>query len=109
MQGKQEERDEVAGWLILLQLWAWERLPTLTPTCTHVPLFDARFWEEQPTAPCELRWLYGHSYTTMGGRTLPITQTLLDGLGPSQFIWESYPLDVIADLSAYCLYSERIW
>ncbi|XP_074346982.1 serine/threonine-protein phosphatase 7 long form homolog [Apium graveolens] len=56
-----------------------------------------------------MRWLYGHSYTTTGGHTLPFIQTLLDGFGPSQFIWEPYPLDVIADLPAYCLTCERIW
>ncbi|XP_074356549.1 serine/threonine-protein phosphatase 7 long form homolog [Apium graveolens] len=104
-----KEVDEVVGCLILLQLWAWERLPTLAPIHTTVPLFDARFWEGQPTAPRELMWLYGHSHTTTGGHTLPVIQTLLDGFGPSQFIWQPYPLNVIVDLPTYCLIGEPIW
>ncbi|KAL8092638.1 hypothetical protein AgCh_034778 [Apium graveolens] len=79
--------DEVAGCLLLLQLWAWERLPTLAPIRTSSILFDARFWEGQVAAPRGLRWLHGHSYTSTGGRALSSIRTLLDGLGPSQFIW----------------------
>ncbi|KAL8155857.1 hypothetical protein AgCh_001055 [Apium graveolens] len=49
--------DEVAGYLLLLQLWAWERLPTLAPIRTSFILFDARFWEGQVAAPRGLRGL----------------------------------------------------
>ncbi|KAL8146022.1 hypothetical protein AgCh_003961 [Apium graveolens] len=47
--------DEVAGCLLLLQLWAWERLPTLASIHTSSILFDARFWEGQVAAPRGLR------------------------------------------------------
>ncbi|XP_074342493.1 serine/threonine-protein phosphatase 7 long form homolog [Apium graveolens] len=77
---RKKDVDEVAGCLLLLQLWAWERLPTLAPINTSVPLFDARFWEGQLAAPRGLRWLYGHSYTSTGGRSLPVIRKLLDGL-----------------------------
>ncbi|XP_074368492.1 serine/threonine-protein phosphatase 7 long form homolog [Apium graveolens] len=103
-----KEVHEVAGCLLLLRLWAWERLPTFAPIHTSNPLFDARFWEGQAAAPRGLRWLYGHSYTSTDGRTIPVIQMLLDGLGPSQFIWQPYPLDVISDLHAYCLTGEHI-
>ncbi|KAL8157193.1 hypothetical protein AgCh_002050 [Apium graveolens] len=101
--------DEVAGCLILLQLWAWERLPTLAPIRTSSTLFDARFWEGQVAAPRGLRWLHGHSYTSTGCRTLSAIRTLLDGLGPSQFIWQPYSPDVISELPAYYFTGERIW
>ncbi|XP_074346539.1 serine/threonine-protein phosphatase 7 long form homolog [Apium graveolens] len=101
--------DEVAGCLLLLQLWAWERLPTLAPIRTSSILFDARFWEGQVAAPRGLRWLHGHSYTSTGGRTLSAIRTLLDGLGPSQFIWQPYSVDVIFELPAYCFTGECIW
>ncbi|KAL8104231.1 hypothetical protein AgCh_028454 [Apium graveolens] len=101
--------DEVAGCLLLFQLWAWERLPTLAAIHTSSILFDARFWEGQVAAPCGLRWLHGHSYTSTGGRTVSAIQTLLDGLGPSQFKWQPYSVDVISELPAYCFTGERIW
>ncbi|KAL8108893.1 hypothetical protein AgCh_025115 [Apium graveolens] len=56
-----------------------------------------------------MRWLHGHSYTSTGGRTLSAIQTLLDGLGPSQFIWQPYSSDVIYELPAYCFTDEHIW
>ncbi|XP_074338738.1 serine/threonine-protein phosphatase 7 long form homolog [Apium graveolens] len=101
--------DEVAACLLLLQLWAWERFPTLAPIRTSSILFDARFWEGQVAAPRGLRWLHDHSYTSTGGRTLSAIRALLDGLGPSQFIWQPYSSDVISELPAYCFTGERIW
>ncbi|XP_074336901.1 serine/threonine-protein phosphatase 7 long form homolog [Apium graveolens] len=52
-----KEVDEVAGCLLLLELWACERFPTLTPIRTSNPLFDARFWEGRAAAPCGLTYL----------------------------------------------------
>ncbi|XP_074341939.1 serine/threonine-protein phosphatase 7 long form homolog [Apium graveolens] len=101
--------DEVAGYLLLLQLWAWERLPTLAPIRTSSILFDARFWEGHVAAPRGLRWLHDHSYTSTGGRTLSAIRTLLDELGPSQFLWQTYSADVISELPAYYFTGERIW
>ncbi|KAL8095502.1 hypothetical protein AgCh_036802 [Apium graveolens] len=101
--------DDVAGCLLLLQLWAWERLPTFAPIRTSSTVFDARFWEGQVAAPRGLRWLHGHSYTNTGGRTLSAIQTLLDGIGPSLFIWQPYSPDVISELPTYCFTGEHIW
>ncbi|XP_074355475.1 serine/threonine-protein phosphatase 7 long form homolog [Apium graveolens] len=92
---------EVAGCLLLLQLWAWKRLPTLAPIRTCSTLFDAHFWEGQVATPRGIRWLHGHSYTSTGGRTLLAIRALLDGLGPSQFMWQPYSPDVISELPAY--------
>ncbi|XP_074351483.1 serine/threonine-protein phosphatase 7 long form homolog [Apium graveolens] len=92
--------DKLAGCLLLLQLWEWERLPILAPIRTSFILFDARFWEGQVAAPRGLRWLHGHSYTSTGGRTLSAIRTLLDGLGPSQVarqfgLVQTIPVDVV--------------
>ncbi|XP_074324324.1 serine/threonine-protein phosphatase 7 long form homolog [Apium graveolens] len=98
--------DEVAGCLLLLQLWAWQRLPTLAPIRISSTLFDARFWEGPVAAPRGLRWLHGHSYTSTGGRTLPVIRTLLDGLGPSQVVRQfglvqTIPVDVVYSEAAH--------
>ncbi|KAL8104193.1 hypothetical protein AgCh_028432 [Apium graveolens] len=50
------DRDEIAGCLILLQLWAWERLPTIAPIRTNNSLIDEQFWANQLSGP------YGVSY-----------------------------------------------
>ena len=48
---------EVAGCLLLLQLWAWERLPTLAPVRTTVPLEDVAFWGHQLPGPHGARYI----------------------------------------------------
>ncbi|XP_074337378.1 serine/threonine-protein phosphatase 7 long form homolog [Apium graveolens] len=80
--------DEVAGF-INPQIGIWKRLNEL-----HMILNG---------------YLHGHSYTSTGGRTLPVFRTLLDGLGPSQFVWQPYSLGIIFDLLAYCFIGEHVW
>ena len=50
-------RLEVAGCLHLLQLWAWERLPSLAPIRTTVPLVDVGFWGDQLPGPHGVRYV----------------------------------------------------
>lgn len=47
--------EEVAGCLLLLQLWAWERLPTLAPIRTSQPLVDDHFWAGHLPGPLGVR------------------------------------------------------
>lgn len=49
------DTEEVAGCLLLLQLWAWERLPTLAPIRTSLPLVNDQFWEGQLPGPYGVR------------------------------------------------------
>ncbi|KAK1369701.1 hypothetical protein POM88_035793 [Heracleum sosnowskyi] len=112
--GSKRDKEEVAGCLLLLQLWAWERLPTLAPIRTSQPLVDDQFWVG-PRATwseslcCVPRWLVGHSFADKAGRTVSVTRTVLDQLATSHFIWEPYSRDVIDGLPAYCLTNQHIW
>ncbi|XP_017233251.1 protein MAIN-LIKE 2-like [Daucus carota subsp. sativus] len=49
--GCNTDKEEVVGCLLLLQLWAWERLPTLAPIRLNVPLHDSRLWDGQLASP----------------------------------------------------------
>ncbi|XP_063950114.1 serine/threonine-protein phosphatase 7 long form homolog [Daucus carota subsp. sativus] len=98
----------VAGCLTLLQLWAWERLPTLAPVRTTVPLVDVAFWQDQLQGPHGVRWLVGHSYLECDGRTVGTARMALDGLAPGQFIWEPY-VGIIDTLPDYCLAGRPLW
>ena len=50
------DKEELAGCLLLLQLWAWERFPTLAPIRLDVPLHDMSLWEEQLPGPYGVRY-----------------------------------------------------
>nr|XP_017248603.1 PREDICTED: serine/threonine-protein phosphatase 7 long form homolog [Daucus carota subsp. sativus] len=99
---------EVAGCLLLLQLWAWERLPTLAPVRTTVPLEDVAFWGHQLPGPHGARWLVGHSFVESDGSTVTTSRAALDALAPHEFIWEPYAgiLDTLPD---YCLAGRHLW
>lgn len=55
------------------------------------------------------RWLVRHSFTEKNGRTLPVYRVILDELGPSQFVWDAYPVHVLDTLPTYCLSGRNIW
>lgn len=56
-----------------------------------------------------MEWLVRHSFTEKNGRTVAVYRVVLDGLGPSHFIWEPYTRDAIDTLPAYCLSGRDIW
>lgn len=60
--GCKKDVEEVAGCLLLLQLWAWERLPTLAPIRTHFPLVDRSLgWEACWSTWCQVAfWSFLH-------------------------------------------------
>ncbi|KAL8120539.1 serine/threonine-protein phosphatase 7 long form homolog [Apium graveolens] len=101
--------DEVVGCLILLQLWAWERLPTMAPIRTEISLIDEDFWLGQLAGPHGMRWLVHHSFSEKNGRTLPVYRVILDDIGPSHFIWQPYSKSVLESLPSYCLRGQEIW
>nr|XP_016480430.1 PREDICTED: serine/threonine-protein phosphatase 7 long form homolog [Nicotiana tabacum] len=99
------QRD-VAGFLLLLQVWAWERFmqlqPPLTPLAPGVP---------PPFLPLARRWVlrrgYGREYEAR--HNLPLCRDLLDLLEGAQFIWTLYSDSLIAGLPDYCSAVRLIW
>lgn len=106
--GCKKDTDELAGCLILLQLWAWERLPTIAPLRMNHSLADDIFWDGHGACPLGVRWLVRHSYAE-SGRTISVYRVSLDELAPSQFIWQPYTSTTIDELPLYCLTGRRIW
>ncbi|KAL8098799.1 hypothetical protein AgCh_031500 [Apium graveolens] len=107
--GCKTDKEEVAGCLLLFQLWAWERLPTLAPIPRDSPLCHSAIFDDQLPGPHGDRWLVSLSFKEMVGRTLSIYRTVLDGLAPSNFIWQPYSTDIIDSLPPYCLVGRHIW
>ncbi|KAK1398661.1 hypothetical protein POM88_008524 [Heracleum sosnowskyi] len=85
--GSKVDTEEVAKCLLLLQLWVWERFPTLAPIRTTQPLVHDHFWAGQLSGPLGVRWLVGHSFLEK----------------------EPYPSDVIDSLHPYCLDGSHLW
>ncbi|KAL8115534.1 hypothetical protein AgCh_022148 [Apium graveolens] len=101
--GCKTDKEEVSGCFLLLQLWAWERLPTLAPIPKDSPLRHSAIFDDQLAGPHGDRWLVSLSFKEMAGRTLSVYRTVLDGLAPSNFIWQPYSTDIIDSLPPYCL------
>lgn len=99
---------ENAGCLILLQLWAWTRLPTLAPVPRGPSLDNAVIWGDQP-GPYGLRWCSHLSFTDTTSHALSAVRLSLDGLAPSHFIWQPYSSEILAALPNSCVDGSAIW
>uniref|UniRef100_A0A3Q7EF33 Aminotransferase-like plant mobile domain-containing protein n=1 Tax=Solanum lycopersicum TaxID=4081 RepID=A0A3Q7EF33_SOLLC len=98
----QSTQNEIARFLPLLQIWAWERVTVLRPqivahrdarTICHVGL---------PRGPHATRWFAHLSWTNTTKRVFKVYRDALDSMIEDQFIWEPYFDDLIESLSLYC-------
>ncbi|KAG8386002.1 hypothetical protein BUALT_Bualt03G0103700 [Buddleja alternifolia] len=93
------ETSDICGPLVLLQIWAWERVPFIRPgrlAPRQQPPPDIVSGEHPlPDAPYGSRWNVGFKLETVGTHVL--------------FVWEPYPVDVLASLPEYCISGKRIW
>ncbi|KAL1803572.1 hypothetical protein ACET3Z_032219 [Daucus carota] len=99
---------EIAGCVLLLQLWAWTRLPTLAPV-PRGPYSDSNkeIWGDLP-GPYGLRWCVPKSYADASCHNVSVNRFSLDVLGPDHFIWLPYA-DVLDDLSEICQEGNAVW
>nr|GMD43888.1 serine/threonine-protein phosphatase 7 long form homolog [Ipomoea batatas] len=86
------------GCLILLQLWAWERLPFTRPGGI-LPVL-------QNDAPYAARWQCPHSWTTTSNHTFTTYRDELDRCQVENFIWMPYNIDA---LPICCRGGQAIW
>ncbi|CAA0814025.1 Serine/threonine-protein phosphatase 7 long form homolog [Striga hermonthica] len=110
------ETSDICGPLVLLQIWAWERLPFIRPG-RLTPRQQQQ--QQQPDAiagepplpapPYGSRWNIGFKLESVGTHVLVLYRDLLDNMKDDQFIWEPYSLDVLGILPEYCLSGRRIW
>lgn len=100
------QRD-VAGFLPLLQVWAWERFlqlqPPLPPIAPSAP--------PPPFLPLARRWVdrRGYEREFQARHNLPYCRDLLDLLEAAQFIWRPYNDELIAGLPDYCSTDRLMW
>ncbi|KAL8120184.1 hypothetical protein AgCh_017360 [Apium graveolens] len=87
-------KEEIAGCVLLLQLWAWTRLPTLAP----VPRGQWRY----------MGWCAPKSYANSSSHVVYIDRLSLDVLVPDHFIWLPYA-DVLDKLSNIYQKGSEIW
>ncbi|XP_042046864.1 serine/threonine-protein phosphatase 7 long form homolog [Salvia splendens] len=87
-----DKRKELGGPMMLLQLWAWERMPTLSPS-----LIGALVHE--PYTPCGARW---KGTTQIGNAPRYSVEHYRDQISlvrPDQFLWTPYAHCILPD---YC-------
>ncbi|KAH7851517.1 hypothetical protein Vadar_012810 [Vaccinium darrowii] len=97
------DAKEVTGPMVLLQIWAWERLPILSPRrvgnrvgrVEGAPLIAK--WDDDFTMPDVAKSVVGHY------------RHALDILRPEQVNWTPYDDELIDSLPAYCSAGRAIW
>ncbi|XP_074374783.1 serine/threonine-protein phosphatase 7 long form homolog [Apium graveolens] len=89
--------EEMAGCVLLVQLWAWTRLPTLAPIPSPPPM---DIWGDL-AGPYALRWCGPKSYVDVSSHVVCVHRLSLDVLVPLQFIWMPYT-DVLDTLDEHC-------
>ncbi|KAL8120188.1 hypothetical protein AgCh_017364 [Apium graveolens] len=99
--------EEIAGCVLLLQLWAWTRLPTLAPVSRGPYVDNGDIWGDLP-GPFGLRWCAPKSYANSSSHVVYIDRLSLDVLVPDHFIWLPYA-DVLDKLSNICQEGSEIW
>ncbi|XP_074326285.1 serine/threonine-protein phosphatase 7 long form homolog [Apium graveolens] len=103
-----KEKDENAGCLILLQLWAWSRLHTLSPVPRAPNLSNPEIWGDLP-GPYGLRWCASLSFIDSGSHALAHFRLSLDVLVDSHFTWKPYSDEILAALPDSCREGSSIW
>ncbi|XP_042404956.1 serine/threonine-protein phosphatase 7 long form homolog [Zingiber officinale] len=93
--------NEICGPLVLLQLWAWERLPTIQPI--------RRTDEVDFTRPYGSRWNVEFGVTRVPMHVLPAYRDAFASLQPNQFIWLPYEEHVLELLPSYCTRGRACW
>ncbi|KAL5141185.1 Serine/threonine-protein phosphatase 7 long form [Glycine soja] len=89
----------IGGMCILLQMWAWERCPTLAPKRTP---------SQVENTPLGHRWLRrGNQH--IGNDDVRVFRRKLDIMKRHEFVWESYPSTVISLLPPVCLVRSLAW
>ncbi|KAK1355732.1 hypothetical protein POM88_048988 [Heracleum sosnowskyi] len=101
-------KEEITGCLLLLQLWAWTRLPTLAPIPSGPSLDSQDIWGDL-SGPYGLRWCGRKSFVDVVTHVVCVYRLSLDVLAPSHFIWMPYSDDVLDTLNVYCRESSEFW
>lgn len=99
--------EEMAGCVLLLQLWAWSRLPFLA-LIPHGPSLDNLLWGDR-VGPYGIKWCCHLKFTDTSSHVLYTHRLSLDALAPSRFEWQPYSDEILAKLVVYWKEGADIW
>ncbi|KAL3370379.1 hypothetical protein AABB24_007421 [Solanum stoloniferum] len=105
----QSNQNEIAGFLPLLQIWAWERVTVLRPQVIAQRDIRNIFPADLPKGPHATRWFARFSWTDTTKHVLKVFRDALDSMTEDQFIWEPYSDELIESLPDYCRIGRDIW
>lgn len=86
------DAQEVCGPLVLLQLWAWERIPICRP---YIPVIEDRVIPEM--APLGAHWNYEFDLTRLSTHVLLACRDQFDSMSSDHFVWMLYTDRVIPE------------
>ncbi|VFR00065.1 unnamed protein product [Cuscuta campestris] len=92
--------SQIGGCLVLLQLWAWERLPMTRPRGV-IPL------DQLVDVPYGVRWVCYHRWSDCTTHPIRAYRDQLDRLLEGEFVWMPYPN--LETLPPYCSAGVGIW
>ncbi|XP_020219768.2 serine/threonine-protein phosphatase 7 long form homolog [Cajanus cajan] len=90
------DNKEISGACVLLQLWAWYRMPYFAPLTAPLNIFGI---------PLGARW---NSVLQVTQRTLAQIRDALDKMKDNDFVWQPY-LQYFHSLPPYCVENTNIW
>ncbi|KAM3221711.1 protein MAIN-LIKE 2-like [Capsicum annuum] len=105
----QSIQNEIAGFLPLLQVWAWERITVLRPQIVGKRGTKDIFPTDLRRGPHATRWFAHFSWTNTTKYVLKVYRDALDSMTEDQFIWEPYSDDLIESLPDYCRAGRDMW
>uniref|UniRef100_A0A2N9G291 Aminotransferase-like plant mobile domain-containing protein n=1 Tax=Fagus sylvatica TaxID=28930 RepID=A0A2N9G291_FAGSY len=126
---------DIAGALILVQLWAWSRFPHISPAIKSIqPIVnavddanananaddadaDADVMSEVPAdaaqplpgGPYGTRWRNAKDIKDVSTHVLEQYRSDFSRQRPDQVIWEPYTDDVLSSLPEYCRIGQEVW
>ncbi|KAM3320593.1 hypothetical protein P3S67_007795 [Capsicum chacoense] len=105
----QSTQNEIAEFLPLLQVWAWERITVLRPQIVGKRGTRNIFSTGLPRGPHSTRWFAHFSWTNTTKHVLRVYRDTLDSMTEDQFIWKPYGDDLIENLPDYCRAGCDMW
>ncbi|XP_057971910.1 uncharacterized protein LOC131160335 isoform X2 [Malania oleifera] len=101
---------EIAGPLILLQLWAWDRCPHIAPQRRGLRQPElGENGQPLPAGALGVRWKDDLRTTMIGQHVLTWYRYQLDRQRADQMIWEPYTNDMLQTLPPFCLAGREVW
>ncbi|XP_028061490.1 serine/threonine-protein phosphatase 7 long form homolog [Camellia sinensis] len=103
---------QIGGPLVLLQIWAWERLIRIAPSRQQlvgpgeVPIGQGDM--QMPAGPRGSWWRVDMSHEVVSIHVVVVYRDQLDRMIDGEFIWQPYA-DVLHTLPDYCRLGEDIW